>query len=765
MAQILFLIGAAAATPAANYSVLYAKSSDKKLYLKDDTGTEYSITTPATTDGLTEGVTNLYFTEARVRATVATGLSDTAGTPAAADSLLTILGKIKKGFFTDHSGAGGAVHANAVAAGAAGFMTGADKTKIDGIAAGATANSTDAFLLARANHTGTQLLSTISDAGTVASLASDADGTLAANSDARVATQKAVKTYIDLAVTGLLEFKGSTDCSSNPNYPAASKGDSYVVTVAGKIGGASGTSVDVGDVYAASADNAGGTEAGVGTSWFHLEHNLVGALLSANNLSDLVNAGTARTNLGLSANGSSLVTAANYAAMLVLLSLNNLTNDAQTKVAIVPNTAPAAGYLLIGNVGGTAYAPVAASGDLTVASTGAFTVANDAISYAKIQNVSATSRILARKTAAAGDVEEATLSEILDFVGSAVQGDILYRDASSWARLAAGTSGYFLKTQGAAANPVWASNASTPAGSDTQVQYNSAGAFGASTGLTYNDTDKSVTLGADLILQRSAAATFKLGGPNSATPVAQTISFQGSRGGTDSNVAAVTSTIIGSLGTGTGTVGAIEIHTGTVAASGTTAHAAARRMEIKSTLLTSDNPIRLGPSGASAGTWVSSSGSGNLECGNGAVGGGTFKGGRFLTTSNSCALDETSAPFIGLGLGTGASLFFSSTAAWSGTTDLGIIRSAAGILSINDGSKTAANYRDLKARHILVQAGALQLGSFTVATLPSAATYPGGIAYVTDASTTLVLGLGGAITGGGANKTPAWSDGTNWNYG
>ncbi len=45
----------------------------------------------------------------------------------------------------------------------AGLMSPADKTKLDGIAAGATANSADGVLLARANHTGTQLASTISD--------------------------------------------------------------------------------------------------------------------------------------------------------------------------------------------------------------------------------------------------------------------------------------------------------------------------------------------------------------------------------------------------------------------------------------------------------------------------------------------------------------------------------------------------------------------------------------------------------------------------
>jgi hypothetical protein len=35
------------------------------------------------------------------------------------------------------------------------------------------------------------------------------------------------------------------------------------------------------------------------------------------------------------------------------------------------------------------------------------------------------------------------------------QGDILYRDGSGLQRLGAGTSGYFLKTQGTGANPVW----------------------------------------------------------------------------------------------------------------------------------------------------------------------------------------------------------------------------------------------------------------------------------------------------------------------
>ncbi len=41
--------------------------------------------------------------------------------------------------------------------------TATEKTKLAGVATGATANSSDATLLARANHTGTQLAATISD--------------------------------------------------------------------------------------------------------------------------------------------------------------------------------------------------------------------------------------------------------------------------------------------------------------------------------------------------------------------------------------------------------------------------------------------------------------------------------------------------------------------------------------------------------------------------------------------------------------------------
>lgn len=63
---------------------------------------------------------------------------------------------------SSHVGAGGSVHAVATTS-EAGFLSSTDKTKLDGVASGATANSPDATLLNRANHTGTQSSSTISD--------------------------------------------------------------------------------------------------------------------------------------------------------------------------------------------------------------------------------------------------------------------------------------------------------------------------------------------------------------------------------------------------------------------------------------------------------------------------------------------------------------------------------------------------------------------------------------------------------------------------
>lgn len=81
---------------------------------------------------------------------------------------------------------------------------------------------------------------------------------------------------------------------------------------------------------------------------------------------------------------------------------------------------------------------------------------NKSVTYPKIQDVQ-NKRLLGRNTAAAGDVEEVTLTQLLDWIGTAAQGDILFRGVSGWQRLAAGTAGNALTTNGAGADPSWAS--------------------------------------------------------------------------------------------------------------------------------------------------------------------------------------------------------------------------------------------------------------------------------------------------------------------
>lgn len=117
---------------------------------------------------------------------------------------------------------------SAVLAATTASFTTADETKLDGIATSATANDTDADLKNRADHTGSQAMSTISDAGALATLD-------------------------DVSVSDI-------DATGTANSSTFLRGDG---------------------AWAAPAGGGGGD------------------LLAANNLSDLDNAGTARTNLGL----------------------------------------------------------------------------------------------------------------------------------------------------------------------------------------------------------------------------------------------------------------------------------------------------------------------------------------------------------------------------------------------------------------------------------------------------------------------------------
>jgi hypothetical protein len=100
-------------------------------------------------------------------------------------------------------------------------------------------------------------------------------------SDDVVPTEKAVKDYVDglLGASNALVFKAVLDCSGNPNYPAADCGHVYVVSVAGKVGGAAGASVEAGDTLTCTHDgSAAGTQAAVGAYWVIVQANIDGAV-------------------------------------------------------------------------------------------------------------------------------------------------------------------------------------------------------------------------------------------------------------------------------------------------------------------------------------------------------------------------------------------------------------------------------------------------------------------------------------------------------
>lgn len=123
--------------------------------------------------------------------------------------------------------------------------------------------------------------------------------------------------------------------------------------------------------------------------------------------------------------------------------------------AITPTSVAAVGTVTGSNLAGTNTGDqtITLTGDVTGTGTGSFaaTIANDAVTFAKFQNIT-TARLLGRATAGSGDMEEITLGTNLSFTGTTLN----------------------------------ATGGGTPGGSNTQIQYNNAGAFGGIPGFIYN---------------------------------------------------------------------------------------------------------------------------------------------------------------------------------------------------------------------------------------------------------------------------------------
>lgn len=132
---------------------------------------------------------------------------------------------------------------------AAWWVASAAKTKLDGIATGATANQTDAYLLSRANHTGTQAAATITGLATVATSGSASDlgtGTLPVARIPATAVTAGAYTY------------GSFTVDAAGRLTAASSGTAPVTSVTGTapISSSGGTTPAI-SISAATTSAAG----------------------------------------------------------------------------------------------------------------------------------------------------------------------------------------------------------------------------------------------------------------------------------------------------------------------------------------------------------------------------------------------------------------------------------------------------------------------------------------------------------------------------
>jgi hypothetical protein len=88
-------------------------------------------------------------------------------------------------------------------------------------------------------------------------------------------------------------------------------------------------------------------------------------------------------------------------------------------------------------------------------------------------------------------------------------------------------------------------------------------------GATFGFGSGNLSTALDTILTRAAAATWQLGAANAAAPVNQTLQVQGSRSGTDTNIAGANLTITSGQGTGNATGSSIIFQTSLAVATGT----------------------------------------------------------------------------------------------------------------------------------------------------------------------------------------------------
>lgn len=237
-----------------------------------------------------------------------------------------------------------------------------------------------------------------------------------------------------------------------------------------------------------------------------------------------------------------------------------------------------------------------------------------------------------------------------------------------------------------------------------------------------------------------SAASTQHGQADAAVAVAQILRVQSVVAGTAAANGA-NWTMIGSLPTGTGTSGDIIFQTGVKTGSGTTQGAATTAMTIKGETQAVIFAAGVTNTGALTNTG-GISGAGNLSTGGNITCTATATTGFRMnsTGSNFGTWNNVDAHTWNLGYG------------------------ATGVITWTDnGAVTIAPNNSIMNVTGQCYSTTLRTAQTTVSGLPSASTSgAGALAFVTDASTTVILGLGTTVVGSGSNKVPVYSDGTNW---